>query len=144
MWVLRLKRRLRIPDVRQEALEQSEVIDRQIVDAGLAADGPWHFVAHNLPRDSKTPFDWEIWRPDLKPDAYAGTVELHHAEPIMVASCVHQGSLRSLFTRGYAPLVTEIELSRHHFSGESREAYHTFKGQKASYQKIELQFGLSR
>ncbi|GLR49453.1 hypothetical protein KYK30_03240 [Shinella yambaruensis] len=59
-------------------------------------------------------------------------VELRHLEPTIVASRVHQGSLRTLFTQGYAPLVAEIKLSRHVFSGESREVYHGWNGPGAA------------
>ena len=36
-----------------------------------------------------------------------------------MATTVYQGSLRSLFTKGYAPLVEEIRSSRHEFSGRA-------------------------
>ncbi|KVK51944.1 hypothetical protein L903_01020 [Agrobacterium sp. JL28] len=144
MWVVRFGQRLRIPDVRQAAAEYSAIIDRQLAEHRLEADGPWIFISHNLPRDSKSLFDWEICRPIRKPVQWDETIELHHLEPIIVASRVHQGSLRSLFTKGYAPLVAEIEMSRHHFSGESREIYHGWNGHGSSYHNIEIQFGLSR
>lgn len=144
MWVLRLCRRLRIPEVKQAAAECAPLIERQIEEAGLNADGPWLFVSHHLPKNGKTPFDWEICRPVTRPVAYTGSIELCHFEPIMVAARVHQGPLRTLFTQGYAPLVAEIEMSRHHFSGESREVYHDWRGPGAPYHRVEIQFGLSR
>ncbi|QCM09332.1 hypothetical protein CFBP6625_02415 [Agrobacterium tumefaciens] len=144
MWVVRIAKRLRIPDVKQAAAEYAPIIEKQIADHGLNADGPWVFISRNLPRDSKTLFDWEICRPVEKPARPDDAIALHHLEPIMVASAVHQGSLRSLFTKGYAPLVADIEMSRHHFSGESREIYHNWNGPGSSYHHIEIQFGLSR
>ncbi|KJF73484.1 hypothetical protein [Agrobacterium arsenijevicii] len=144
MWVLRMAKRLRIPDVRHAAAEYAPIIEKQIADYGLEAEGPWLFISRSLPRDSKTLFDWEICRPVRRPAQPDEAIGLHHLEPIMVASAVHQGSLRSLFTKGYAPLVAEIEMSRHHFSGESREIYHGWNGHGSSYHNIEIQFGLSR
>jgi len=144
MWALCAKRRLRIPDIKQAAAEYVPLIEKQIAKSGLKVDGPWLFISQNLPKDSKTSFDWEICRPVRQAASYDGTMELRHLEPIMVASKVHQGSLRSIFTKGYAPLVTEIEMSRHDFSGESREVYHSWNGPGAPYHNIEIQFGLSR
>ncbi|MGG6894718.1 MULTISPECIES: hypothetical protein [Rhizobium] len=144
LWVLRAKRRLRIPDIKQAAIEYAPQFEKQIAESGLRVAGPWLFVSHNLPRDSKTFFDWEICRPVEKPERYDGAMELHHFEPIIVASKVHHGSLRTLFTQGYVPLVAEIEMSRHIFSGESREVYHGWNGPGASYHQVEIQFGLAR
>ncbi len=143
MWVLRMTRRLRIPDVRQAAAECAPLIEEQRRRAGLEADGPWVFISHGLPKDGKTFFDWSICRPMKKPTGACGLL-LHHLEPIMVASHLHRGSLRTLFTQGYAPLVAEIEMSRHHFSGESREVYHGWNGPGSAFHRIEIQFGLSR
>ncbi|WP_411036102.1 hypothetical protein [Shinella sp. BYT-45] len=144
MWVLRIGRRLTIPAIRQAATECAPVIDGAIRDFGLAVAGPWTFIAHGLPKDGKTPFDWQICRPVVRPEGYEGPVELAHIEPAIVASRVHQGSLRTLFTQGYAPLVAEIEMSRHTFSGQSREVYHDWNGPGAPYHRIEIQFELAR
>lgn len=100
LWVLREKKRLRIPDVKQYAAVCAVKIDAEIMEAGLEIDGPWLFISRNLPKDSKTFFDWEICRPVKKTDRYEGKLELVHLEPIMVATKVHQGSLRTLFTKG--------------------------------------------
>lgn len=144
MWVLRLARRLCLRDVKHASAECGGLITRQIERFDLAVAGPWMLVAHHLPRDGKTPFDWEICRPVEKPPAYNGDIALVHLEPIIVAATVYHGPMRSLFTQGYAPLVAAIERSRHDFSGESREVYHDWHGPGASYHKIEIQFGLSR
>ncbi|WP_114195256.1 hypothetical protein [Edaphovirga cremea] len=144
LWVLCEKRRLRIPDIKQCVPECAEAIEKQILEAGLEIDGPWLFISRNLPKDSKTFFDWEICRPIKRPEHYDGKLELVHLEPIMVASKVHQGSLRTLFTKGYAPLVAEIDMSHYAYSGESREIYHDWNGSEARYNNIEIQFGLVR
>ena len=144
MWVLHVARNLRIPDVREAAAECAPLIERQMDEAGLDAAGPWIFIAHGLPKDGRTSFDWEICRPVVKPAHYAGAIELRHLQPILVASKVYQGPLRSLFTKGYAPLVAEIERSRHGFSGESREIYHDWSGPGAPCRTVEIQFGLAR
>lgn len=120
------------------------LIEQQIYEANLTTDGPWLFIAHHLPKDSNTFFEWGVCRPVTKPVEYVGSIELCHLEPIIVAARLHQGSLRTLFTQGYAPLVTEIEMSRHDFSGESREVYHDWRDPGAPFQQIEMQFGLSR
>ena len=143
-WVLCVKTRLGIPDIKQAAIEYAPQFEKQIVESAQKVAGPWLFVSHNLPRDSKTFFDWQMCRPVEKPERYDGAIELHHLESIIVASTMYQGSLRSLFTQGYAPLVAEIEMSRHIFSGESREVYHGWNGPGASYQRVEIQFGLAR
>ncbi|MNY65029.1 hypothetical protein D3C86_2022320 [compost metagenome] len=78
------------------------------------------------------------------PADYHGKVELIHLEPIMVASRVYQGSLRTLFTQGYAPLIAELDRSRYIYSGESREIYHGWNGAGSFYHRIEIQFGLAR
>lgn len=144
MWVLCMRRRLRIPEIRQAATELAPIIEGAIGDYGLTVAGPWIFIAHGLPKDGRTPFDWQICRPVESPEGYGGTVELRHLEPTIVASRIHQGSLRTLFTQGYAPLVAEIELSRHVFSGESREVYHGWNGPGAACHRIEIQFELAR
>ncbi|KAI95816.1 hypothetical protein T281_03475 [Rhodomicrobium udaipurense JA643] len=144
MWALRLTKRLCIPEVKQAGQEYGRIIENAIASADLTPSGPWLFIAQNLPKTGKTPFDWAICRPIERPNEYRGAIELVHLEPIIVASAVHQGSLRTLFTQGYAPLVAEIERSRHVFSGESREIYHDWNGPGAAYHRIEIQFGLSR
>ncbi|MEI3807897.1 hypothetical protein V6R85_25640 [Agrobacterium sp. CCNWLW32] len=144
LWVVREKARVRIPDVKKAAAIYALTIENRITDAGLAIAGPYMFISHHLPKESKTFFDWEICRPVKKPEGYAGKLELVHLEPIMVASKVHQGSLRTLFTRGYAPLIAELDMSRYIYSGESREIYHGWSGPGASYHNIEIQFGLAR
>lgn len=144
MWVLQVGRRLCIPEVRDFAAEYAPLIDRQISASNLTVVGPWHFISQWLPRDGKTPFDWRICRPVARPTAYDGSIELRHLEPIVVAARTHLGSLRTLYTQGYAPLIAEIEMSRHVFSGESREVYHDWSGPGSSYQRIAIQFGLAR
>ena len=144
LWVLRERSRLRIPDVKKSAEKYAVTIEEQIMQAGLEIDGPYLFISHNLPKDSKTFFDWEICRPVKKTERYECKLELAHLEPIMVASKVHQGSLRTLFTKGYASLIAELDMSRYIYSGESREIYHGWKGPGASYHNIEIQFGLVR
>jgi hypothetical protein len=144
LWVLRQKKHLRIPDIKLAAAECAPRIEAERIAAGLESDGPWLFIAHNLPKNGKTMFDWEICRPVKKPDHYDGPIELVHLEPIIVASRMHQGSLRSLFTQGYAPLAAEMDRSRYIYSGESREVYHGWNGPGAPYHAIEIQFGISR
>lgn len=143
LWVLSQSRRLTIPQVKAAAAEICPQIDADIKRLGLTPGDPWVFVSYNLPKDGKTPFNWRCCRPILKPASYDGPFELMHLEPIMAAVQVHQGPIRTLFTQGYAPLIKAIEQSRHAFSGESRELYHSYDGPKAGYQKIEIQFGLA-
>ena len=100
------------------------------------------FVSKLLPKDGKTAFDVRFCRPVQSADGYDGPFTVERLEPVMVASAVHQGTMRTLFTQGYAPLVRDIEFSRHAFSGESREIYHQWAGQGGRYHRIEIQFGL--
>ena len=139
-------RRLAIRDVKAAAAELSPKIESEAAACGLTIAGPWIFMAQNLPHDGKTLFDWTICCPVTVPDGYShqGDFTLKAFEPIMVATTTYQGTLRGLFTKGYAPLVEEIEHSRHVFSGESREIYHAWNGAKAGYHRIEIQFGLAR
>lgn len=142
--VLSEKRRLRIPDVKKFAVGCAVIIEKQIMAAGLEIVGPWLFISHNLPKDSKTFFDWEICRPVKKPEGYEGELKFIHLKPIMVASKMYQGPLRTLFTKGYAPLVAEMDMSRYIYSGESREIYHEWDGPGTPHHNIEIQFGLER
>ncbi|MAA98857.1 MAG: hypothetical protein CMN87_16450 [Stappia sp.] len=144
MRVLSIARRLTIPDVGSAAADLSTVIEAERQRAGLAAAGPWTFIAHGLPRDGKTAFDWRICLPVAGTAAYEGPLDILHLEPVMVASAVHLGPLRTLFTQGYAPLLRAIGDTRHHLSGQSREVYHDWRGGKAGYNRIEIQFELSR
>jgi len=143
MWVLSAARRICIRQTGDVAAELTPSLLGEVAEFGLRQNGPWTFIAHNLPRDGKTLFDWRICLPIERPDAYAGSLDLMHLEPIMVASAVHRGSLRTLFSKGYAPLVSDIKHSRHVFSGESREVYHDWRGPGAAYHAIEIQFGLA-
>ncbi|OCP09251.1 MULTISPECIES: hypothetical protein [unclassified Ensifer] len=143
MRVLSIGRRLTIPEVRAESAALALRIEGEMERTGLTPAGPWIFIAQSLPRNAKTLFDWRICRPVTGGDDYRGDLDLIDLEPIMVASARHQGPMRSLFTQGYAPLVTAIEMSRHNFSGESREIYHRWAGQGARYHEIEIQFGLA-
>ncbi|TCT44714.1 hypothetical protein [Martelella mediterranea] len=145
-WALTEKRLLAIRDVKAAAAVLSPEIESEAAECGLAMAGPWVFTARNLPQDGKTRFDWTICYPVQKPEGYnhAGRFELVRFEPIMAATRTYQGTMRGLFTQGYAPLVEEIRFSRHDFSGESREIYHKWNGAKAGYHKIEIQFGLAR
>ena len=144
MWVLSASRRIPIRDVATVSAELSPAMMTEVDELGLTTSGPWVFIAHGLPRDGKTPFDWRICLPIQRPAAYAGRFELMHLEPIIVASALHRGSLRTPFSKGYGPLVSEIERSRHVFSGESREVYHDWRGPGSPYHLIEIQFGLAR
>lgn len=141
--VLSAARRLTIPQIRSIAAEITSEIDADVGRRGLTICGPWTFIAHRLPRDGKTMFDIEFCRPVASADGYDGAFAVRRLEPIMVASAVHQGPMRTLFTQGYAPLVRDIELSRYAFSGESREIYHQWAGQGGRYHRIEIQFGLA-
>lgn len=144
MWVLTIRRRLAIPQVKAAAAEYAPVIECDIARHNLQKSGPWLFIAHHLPKNSKSLFNWQICCPIEKTDNYKGDLELLHLEPVIVAKRDHYGSLRTLFTQGYAPLVEEIEMSRHEFSGESREIYHGWNGAGSTFHHIEIQFGLSR
>lgn len=143
MRVISIQRRLTIPDVRHASAELAPLIDAEIDRAGLKPSGPWIFIAQNLPKNAKATFDWRICRPVEGGEAYDGALDLIELEPIMVASTLHQGPMRSLFTKGYAPLVEKIEMSRHNFCGESREIYHRWAGPGSRYHEIEIQFGLA-
>jgi len=143
MLVVSVARRLTIPEVRLAALEITAAIDAEIERRGLAIAGPWLFVSQHLPKDSRTVFDIRFCRPIVDAGGYEGSFTLERLEPIMVASAMHQGTMRTLFTQGYAPLVQDIEVSRHAFSGESREIYHQWAGQGGRYHRIEIQFGLA-
>ncbi|MCM5552634.1 hypothetical protein [Pleomorphomonas sp. NRK KF1] len=144
MWVLSAARRIRIRDVATVSAELYPDMMAEVEDLGLTVAGPWTFVANDLPRDGKALFDWRICLPIERPAVYSGAFELMHLEPIVAASALHRGSLRTLFSKGYGPLVSEIERSRHVFSGESREIYHDWRGPGSSYHLIEIQFGLAR
>ncbi|HEV2518156.1 MAG TPA: hypothetical protein VGV07_23095 [Devosia sp.] len=143
MLVLSASRRLTIAAVKQVSPEVTGDLDAEIARCGLEIAGPWVFVARHLPRDSKTEFELRFCRPVISTAGYDGLFAVERLEPIMVASAVHQGSMRTLFKQGYAPLVAAIEASRHAFSGESREVYHQWAGQGGRYHRIEIQFGLS-
>lgn len=143
MLVLSAGRRLTIPQIRPVGAEMTAQIDADIERCGLQVAGPWVFVARNLPRDGKTEFDIRFCRPVVSAEGYGGAFVVRQLEPIMVASALHQGPMRTLFTQGYAPLAGEVEFSRHAFSGESREIYHQWAGQGARYHRIEIQFGLA-
>jgi len=143
MLVLSASRRLSIAAVKQVSAEVTAQLDAEIARSNLEVAGPWVFVARNLPRDSKTEFELRFCRPVQSAHGYDGPFAVERLEPIMVASAMHQGSMRTLFTQGYASLVRDIELSRHAFSGESREIYHHWAGQGAKYHRIEIQFGLA-
>jgi hypothetical protein len=143
MVVLSASRRLTIAEIKRVSSEITGQIDAEIARGNLEVAGPWVFVARHLPRDSKTEFELRLCRPVRSADGYDGPFAVECLEPIMVASAMHQGSMRTLFTEGYAPLIRDIELSRHAFSGESREIYHQWAGQGAKYHRIEIQFGLA-
>lgn len=143
MRVITIARRITIPDIKHAAAELAPLIDAEIARTGLEPAGPWIFIATNLPKDARTLFDWRICRPVEGGDGYSGPLDMVALEPIMVASALHQGPMRSLFTQGYRPLVEKIEMSRHNFSGECREIYHRWAGPGARYHEIEIQFGLS-
>ena len=144
MWVLSAARRICIRDVAAVSAELYPDMMAEVEELSLTVTGPWIFIANELPRDGKTLFDWRICLPIERPLTYSGQCELMHLEPIIVASALHRGSLRTLFSKGYGPLVSEIERSRHVFSGESREIYHDWRGPGSSYHLIEIQFGLAR
>lgn len=143
VWVLSAARRISISQVKDVAAELWWQIDAEIERAGMVATGPWIFTAHDLPKNGKTLFDWRICRQVLAPLVYEGRFELIHLESIVVASGMHRGTIRTLFTQGYAPLLTAITELRHAFSGESREIYHRYDGPNASYHEVEIQFGLA-
>lgn len=144
MWVLSEARRIRIRDVAPVSAELFPAMMAEVEESKLTVAGPWIFISNDLPRDGKTVFDWRICLPIERPARYAGRFELMHLEPIVAASALHRGSLRTLFSKGYRPLVSDVERSRHVFSGESREIYHDWRGPDSPYHLIEIQFGLSR
>ncbi len=145
MRVLSAARHLSIRQIGSVAAELTPLIAADANRCGLVANGPWTFVAHDLPKDGKTEFclrfclPVETGAPNAEPE-----FDLIELEDAVMACTVYQGPLRSLFSKGYAPLVEEIGHSRHTFSGESREVYHLWKNGGSGYQKIEIQFGLAR
>lgn len=145
MRVLCVERRLSIAEIGKTAGPVTAAMEAEAERCGMIVAGPWTFIAQNLPRDGKTLFDLRFCLPVNADAVYDGAAfALVDLEPIMAASAVYQGPLRSLFTKGYAPLVAEIENSRHVFSGESREVYHQWGRDGSGYQRIEIQFGLAR
>ncbi|MGV8955233.1 MAG: hypothetical protein ACOH2M_29325 [Cypionkella sp.] len=144
MRVIYCERRIALPQVPTTSAEVSPLIEGEIARCAMQIAGPWVFIAHNLPKESKTLFNLRICRPVRFEGPYDGPATMLDLEPIMVASALHQGSIRTLFTQGYAPLLAEIDRSRHVHSGESREIYHAWNGAKAKYHSIEIQFGLAR
>jgi len=145
MRALSAARRLSIRQIAAVSAELTPRIEAECARCGLVASGPWTFVAQNLPKDGKTEFDIRFCLPvaDGAPTE-TPEFELIELDDIVVASTIYQGPLRSLFTKGYAPLIDEIKHSRHEFSGESREVYHAWRSGGSGYQKIEIQFGLAR
>lgn len=144
MWVLAVRRRLRIPDIAPATAEFSPLIERQIEEAGMEAAGPWLFISRGLPGDASTAFDWEICRPVVRPQDYRGAAALGRLPPVTVASREHEGALNTLFSEGYAPLIREVEASGRALSGESREVYHAWNGPEVATNRVEIQFCLRR
>jgi hypothetical protein len=144
MRVIYCERRITLPQVKQMGAEAGTIIEAEIARCGMQITGPWIFIAHGLPKESKSLFQLRVCRPVQFDGQYDGPAALLDLEPIMVASALHQGSIRTLFTKGYAPLLADIDRSRHTYSGESREIYHQWNGAEAKYQGIEIQFGLAR
>ena len=141
--VLSAQRRITLPQTPVMSAEVAPQIEAEAGRLGMQVTGPWTFIATSLPKDKRTEFDLRMCLPVAYADRYSGPFELLDMEPIMVASTIYRGPVRGLFTRGYAPLISKIENSRHAFSGESREIYHQWNGSQAQYHMIEIQFGLA-
>ncbi|MDD7908464.1 MULTISPECIES: hypothetical protein [Pseudovibrio] len=143
MWVISAKKRLCIHDIKDVSPGLTAQIEAEIDRFGLEVAGPWVFISHNLPENGRELFDWEMCRPIRKPARYDGALTVRRLEPVMAASTRYQGTMQGLFTKGYGPLLKDISFSRHVISGESREVYHSWSGQKGPYHEIEIQFVLS-
>ena len=96
MVVLSASRRLTIAEIKRVSSEITGQIDAEIARGNLEVAGPWVFVARHLPRDSKTEFELRFCRPVRNADGYDGPFAVECLEPIMVASAMHQGSMRTL------------------------------------------------
>lgn len=144
MRVLSVRRRIAIPEVRTAAAQLAPAIEAEVSRSSMNVVGPWIFISHGLPKDGRTLFDWRICRPVARTPVYSGAFDLLHLEPVMVAASLYRGQLRTLYTHGYAPLIAAVETARHEFSGESREIYHDWHGEKSERNRIEIQFVLRR
>lgn len=144
MWMLQIGRRLRIPEVKRFAAEYALLIEGQIADANLPVAGPWLFIAQWLPKDGKTPFDWRIFRPVLRPESYDGAVELATSSPswsrLGPISGPSEPSSRKAIRRWCRTSRCCVTNSR----GKAARSITTGGDRGAPYQRIEIQFGLAR
>jgi len=144
MTVLSAERTITIPEIATVSAELCPAMMKDAERHGLAVNGPWTFVSHDLPRDGHTAFRIEFCLPVDTNASYQGGFALKSLEPIRCASRQHKGMLRNLFSDGYEPLLQAINTAGHTLSGESREIYHRWQGPDAADNQIEIQFGLLR
>ncbi|QFU15807.1 hypothetical protein GDR74_05985 [Microvirga thermotolerans] len=140
--VLSAERMLTLPEVASASAELCPAMARDAERHGLTVDGPWIFVSHGLPKDSRTAFRIAFCLPVSVAAPYDGAYAVKTLEPMVCASGRHEGPLPTLFSDGYGPLLRAIEDAGHALSGESREIYHRWQGPDSAGNRIEIQFGL--
>lgn len=73
----------------------------------------------------------------------SGDVKVQELKAVRCLSSLYEGGMRSLFTKGYAPLVKRFKSEAMPVTGESRELCHGWNGSSASDNRIEIQFILA-
>ncbi|MBW7984647.1 GyrI-like domain-containing protein [Enterobacillus tribolii] len=135
-----VERVLTIPDIKILSMVCGKLIETELRRQDISVTGPWIFVANNLPHDGKTLFTMRFCLPVSEGINDSGEVKSGILPGGTCISSCYTGNLRSLFTRGYAPVVRYLKGNRIPVTGESREVYHNWFGAGSEENNIELQF----
>lgn len=134
---------LTIADIRERSRTLGARIYDEVQKQQAGTSGGWVFIAHNLPKNGKTKFRIQFCLPVTEVMNESGDVKVQELKAVRCLSSLYEGSMRSLFTKGYAPLVNRLKSEAMPVTGESRELYHSWNGPSASDNRIEIQFMLA-
>lgn len=133
-----------IPGIPGKSETECPELMKAVEAVGLSPSGPWIFLAYNLAKNGRDEFQLEFCLPITgDPEAIRKGQETISMKTLPAADCASftwRGSIRHLFTRGYAPLLKNIKDSGLKLSGESREIYHVWNSNNSPENEIEIQF----
>ncbi|MCF6692627.1 hypothetical protein NGI08_21750 [Klebsiella michiganensis] len=129
-----------IPEVSKYSVAAQKIIAAELKKQDIKVDNKWVFISYNLPKNGKEKYKIEFCLIVDERAQAAGSMSIKKLDKVSCVSGCYCGSLRSLFTKGYAPLLNNIRAGKIKLTNESREIYHIWNGPLAKDNQIEIQF----
>ncbi len=117
-------------------------LEDEISKQKLNPTGPSIFVYINCTNDPKLPFQLTICQPIETPSDYSGTLDLKTLAEFSCVEKTYTGSMDTLGSNGWEPLMGSIMKDQTDITNEMREVYTEWVSLESEENIIELQVGL--